>query len=307
MEPTLTYDWDGAFVLARDLAEKIKSFVEETGNKTEFRFRSPRCYAVPRGGINAALLALNFYQNFSLTSVPDLADFFVDDLVDSGKTREHYLARAGQDIPFFVLVDKQKSSLDEWVKFPWEQEVDIGPEENIRRVLQYIGEDPDREGLIETPKRVVKSYTEIFSGYSYKTEEDIASVLKVFEDGACDEMVVVKDIEFTSYCEHHMMPFSGVAHIAYLPAGKIIGLSKLGRILDIYARRLQIQERLTTQITTALETHLKPLGSACVIEAKHACMSCRGVKKQNSVMITSSLTGQFREPAVRAEFFSMIR
>lgn len=173
----------------------------------------------------------------------------------------------------------------------------------VETLLRYLGEDPGREGLRETPDRVLKSYTELFTGY----KQDPASVLKVFEDGACDEMVVLRNIDFHSTCEHHMLPFSGRAHVAYLPDRKIIGLSKLARIVEIYARRLQVQERLTTEITAALDLHLKPLGSACVVEATHLCMTCRGVHKQNAVMVTSSLTGEFRDPAVRAEFFHLIK
>lgn len=175
----------------------------------------------------------------------------------------------------------------------------------ITDLLRSIGEDPDREGLVETPHRVVKSWQELYSGYRYKTSADIAGVLKVFEDGACKEMVVLKNIEFQSQCEHHMLPFVGVAHIAYLPAGRIVGISKLVRLLEVYSRRLQVQERLTEQITKALDGHLEPKGSACVIEAHHQCMSCRGVMKQNISMITSSLTGEFLQPAVRSEFLSL--
>lgn len=182
--------------------------------------------------------------------------------------------------------------------------IPTGLHESIRNLLRYIGENPDREGLLETPDRVLRSYSELFSGY----HQNPASVLKTFEDGACDEMVVLRDIEFWSCCEHHLLPFFGRAHIAYLPNGKIVGLSKLARLLEVYSRRLQVQERLTTQITEALDKHLHPLGSACVIEAKHLCMICRGVQKQQSTMITSSLTGAFREkPEVRGEFFQLVR
>lgn len=173
----------------------------------------------------------------------------------------------------------------------------------IEGILTLIGEDPNREGLRETPRRVLKSYGEIFGGY----KQDPAEVMKCFDDGACDEMVVLRDIEFYSNCEHHMQPFFGKAHIAYLPDKRVLGVSKLARLLDIYARRLQIQERLTTQVSQALMTHLQPRGAACVIEAKHFCMVCRGVGKQNSTMITSSLLGAFKDdPATRAEFMSMI-
>ena len=177
-------------------------------------------------------------------------------------------------------------------------------EEAVRVLLRFLGDDPEREGLRETPARVLRSYEELFAGYS----QDPAFVMKVFEDGACDELVLVKNVEFVSLCEHHMLPFFGVAHIGYLPDRKILGLSKLARVLDIYARRLQVQERLTQQVTAALDEHLKPLGSACVIEATHSCLSCRGVRKQAARMVTSSLTGAFRtDPSARAEFLQLIR
>ncbi len=174
----------------------------------------------------------------------------------------------------------------------------------IRVMLRYLGEDPNREGLQETPVRMIRSWGELFSGY----KQDVGELFKTFEDGACDELVLVKNIDFWSFCEHHLLPVSGIAHIAYLPDKKIIGLSKLARVLEVYARRLQVQERLTVQVTEALDTYLKPKGSACVIEASHACMTCRGVNKQNSVMVTSSLTGDFRtDPIARAELFQLIK
>lgn len=173
----------------------------------------------------------------------------------------------------------------------------------VRDLLFHIGENPDREGLLETPARVAKSWDELFAGY----KQDPAEVMKTFEDGACDEMVLLKDIEFYSMCEHHMLPFFGKAHVAYIPHGKVIGISKLARVLEIYSRRLQIQERLCQQVTQALAQHLQPKGAACVIEAQHFCMVCRGVNKQNSTMVTSSLWGAFRDPEPRAELFSLIK
>lgn len=183
-------------------------------------------------------------------------------------------------------------------------DVDLEASDAIKVLLRYIGDDPDREGLKETPQRMVRSWGELFSGYN----QNVVDVFKTFEDGACDELVLLKRVEFYSTCEHHWLPFSGMAHIAYLPNKKIIGLSKLARILEVYARRLQVQERLTVQVTEALDTYLEPRGSACVIEASHACMTCRGVNKQNAVMVTSSLTGAFREdPVARAELFQLIK
>lgn len=178
--------------------------------------------------------------------------------------------------------------------------------DSIRQILLHIGEDPDREGLRDTPNRIVRSYAELFSGY----RQDPSKVLNTtFEDGAAgyDEMVVLRGIEFWSFCEHHFLPFFGTAHIGYIPQQRVVGLSKLARLVEVFARRLQVQERLTTQITQALDEHLKPLGSACVIEAKHLCMVCRGVQKQQSVMVTSSLSGEFLKPEVRAEFLHLVR
>ncbi len=187
---------------------------------------------------------------------------------------------------------------------PGTREMGHFAEDAVRSILSFIGEDPQREGLLDTPKRVVKSWGELYGGY----KQDPAKILStVFKDGACDEMVILKDIAFSSTCEHHMLPFIGKAHVAYLPKGRVVGLSKLARLVDCYAKRLQIQEKMTQEISGAVQAHLKPKGVAVVIEAHHQCMSCRGVGK-NSTMITSSMLGTFRKnPAARAEFLSLIR
>jgi GTP cyclohydrolase I len=292
-----------------DLAGKVAGMIVELNLP-----HPPIIYGVPRGGIHAAQAVLqHFNSEAKMVGDPNLANVFVDDIVDSGATaqrHEAYKDRFGHPIPFFALVDKQKGQKDNnWWEFPWEtMKGETGPEENITRILEYIGEDPKRQGLLETPGRVIRSYAELFSGYKVD-EVGIAKILKTFDDGACDEMVLMKGIEFTSFCEHHMLPFHGVAHVGYVPNGKIVGLSKLARLVDVFARRLQVQERLTQQITKALDSHLVPLGSACVIEAKHMCMSCRGVMKHQSVTTTtSSLTGCFMEkPAARSEFMTLIR
>ena len=174
----------------------------------------------------------------------------------------------------------------------------------VRTILKYIGENPDREGVLETPERVLRSYDELFGGYG----KDAGSVLKTFEDGAegMDEMIVQRNIPFYSMCEHHMLPFFGVAHIAYVPNRRIVGLSKMARLVEVFARRLQVQERMTCQISGALMDNLKPKGAACVIQAAHLCMAQRGVAKHHSDTITSSVLGCFRNPETRAEFFSHI-
>jgi len=177
-------------------------------------------------------------------------------------------------------------------------------EKKIRQIIQYIGEDVNREGLIETPKRVLRSFGALFAGYSQHPED----IMKTFEEETFDQMILLKDIELYSTCEHHLLPFYGKAHIAYIPNGRVLGVSKLARLLEIYARRMQIQERIGKQVTESLMKYLKPLGAACVIEAQHFCMKARGIEKQNSIMVTSSLQGIFMErPEVRKEFFDMIR
>jgi len=177
------------------------------------------------------------------------------------------------------------------------------PRESIERILVYLGEDPLRDGLLKTPQRVVKSWAELYGGYKLKPED----VLTVFEKGSYDQIVLLKDIEFYSTCEHHMLPFSGMAHIGYLPGDKVVGISKLARLLEIYARRLQIQERIGEQVTIAIMEHLGARGAGCVIEAKHSCIMCRGVQKQNSVMVTSSVKGEFLDPSIKSEFLSLIK
>lgn len=173
----------------------------------------------------------------------------------------------------------------------------------VRALLTAIGDKPGREGLQDTPKRVVKSWQQIFGGYN----TDPADLITTFSDvDGYDQIIVLRNIEFYSTCEHHMLPFTGYGHVAYLPNKKVIGISKLARLLDCFARRLQIQERICQQVTAALEKHLEPRGSACVLVAKHHCMSCRGVQKQNSEMVTSSLTGVFREPQAHHELLALI-
>jgi len=175
----------------------------------------------------------------------------------------------------------------------------------IRGILKHIGENPSREGLLDTPKRVVKSWNELFAGY----KEDPQKILStVFHQGTCEEMVILKDIPFQSMCEHHMLPFIGKAHVAYIPDGKVVGLSKLARLVDCFAKRLQIQEQMTKQIADAIQQYLKPRGAAVVVEAHHQCMSCRGIKKHGTTMITSSMSGLFMDNATtRSEFFSLVK
>ena len=172
-------------------------------------------------------------------------------------------------------------------------------------ILTSIGEDPQRQGLVKTPARAARAFEFLTQGYRQTIEEIVNEA--IFDSDA-NEIVLVKDIELYSMCEHHLLPFIGKAHVAYIPNGKVIGLSKVARIVDVYARRLQIQEQLTTQIASALMQALHPTGVAVVIEAKHLCMMMRGVEKQNSVMTTSHLLGTFKEDArTRSEFLSLLK
>ena len=174
----------------------------------------------------------------------------------------------------------------------------------VRQLLAALGEDPDREGLRETPRRVDKSLTFLTSGYQADVDAIVNGALFTVD---YNEMVMVRDIDLYSLCEHHLLPFFGKCHVAYIPDGRVIGLSKVPRIVDVFARRLQVQERLTTQIAETLEAKLHPLGVAVVIEATHLCMAMRGVEKQNSVTVTSAMRGVFhRDPRTRAEFLELI-
>ncbi len=272
-----------------------------------------KVYGVPRGGVPVAyMLAGLAPDSFQLCDDPNLADVYVDDIIDSGSTAAKW-SKAHPSKAFFAMIDKLnvsgKQFKDAWIVFPWErgdEKETEGIEDNIVRLLQFIGEDPKRGGLLDTPKRVAKAWKHWASGYGV----DIPALLKTFEDGAdgCDEMVVVKDIPFYTHCEHHMAPFFGTATIAYIPDGRIVGLSKLPRVVNAFARRLQVQERLTNQIADAIQEHLQPKGVGVVIRARHLCMESRGIQQQGHYTITSALRGVMREsPEARAEFLDLAR
>src|ERR1700716_2576414 len=176
----------------------------------------------------------------------------------------------------------------------------------VRPLIAYAGDNPDREGLLDTPKRVIDAYEELYSGY----RECPADVLErtFSEIGKYDDFVLVRDIAFNSHCEHHMMPFTGKAHVAYKPVDRVVGLSKLARLVDVYARRLQTQEHMNAQIATAIEEILKPRGVAVMIEAEHTCMSLRGVEKPGALTVTTQFRGAFRDdPNEQLRFLSMVR
>lgn len=270
--------------------------------------RNPgKMFPIPRGGIPAAY-ALASQFNLDVVDNPAEADFFFDDIIDSGATMERWCDEYPGK-PFFALVDKTDAQCQykgTWIVFPWEGDAETGIHDHITRLLQFAGDDPKREGLLETPARVAKALKHWFSGY----DKDAKDLMKVFEDGAesYDQMVVVKDIPIYSKCEHHMADIFGTATIAYIPDGKIVGLSKLSRLADMFARRLQVQERLTNQIAQAIEEHLEPKGVGVMIKARHMCMESRGICQQGHHTVTVSVKGAFlNEPETRAEFMALAR
>mgnify|MGYP001820664691 CR=1 FL=1 len=178
-------------------------------------------------------------------------------------------------------------------------------EKLVREMLVEIGEDPEREGLVKTPERVARAWTELAGGYAMNPGEMVRGAMFEAEGR---EMVLVNDIDFYSVCEHHMLPFFGKAHVAYIPKGKILGLSKMARVVETYARRMQVQERMTAQVANCLMDNLQPLGVAVVLHAQHLCMMMRGVQKQNSYAVTSEMLGCFKnDPKTRSEFLTLIR
>jgi len=298
MQIHLTHD--DVTALAHRTAEAIRQYQHGTGNP----IAALRAYAVPRGGIPVAYL-LQGLLGFQLTSNPADADIFIDDLIGSGATCER-LCDEYPGKPFFVLIDKREDGPyhRQWVVFPWEVTAEVGIEDHIKRLLEFVSEDPNREGLLETPARVAKAWKHWCGGYG----KDPAKLLKVFEDGgeSYDQMVLVKDIPIYSHCEHHLAAIIGTASIAYIPNGKIVGLSKLSRLADMYARRLQVQERLTDQIADALFKHLEPKGVGVLIKARHLCMESRGICQQGHHTVTTALRGVIKdEPETRAEFLRL--
>lgn len=173
-----------------------------------------------------------------------------------------------------------------------------------RALLSFIGENPDREGLLQTPHRVIKSWKELYAGYKQNPTEVLGTT---FTDGACKEMVILKNIDFFSTCEHHLLPFFGTVDIGYIPDEKVVGLSKLARLVEVYSRRMQIQEKMTAQIADTLMEVLKPKGVMVKVSAQHLCMLARGVKKANTFMVTSAIRGSFDKQGVREEFLELIK
>lgn len=269
-----------------------------------------KIYPIPRGGIPAAYLVLDRLHSINRATTivenPNEADIFIDDLIDSGYTMKRYCEEF-PGIPFWALFDKMESGDKLWYVFPWEQNEgqNFSAADIPTRLLQFIGEDTSRGGLKETPERFLKAWDFWSKGYNQNPKD----IFKTFEDGAeqYNEMVLVKNIPVYSHCEHHLAPFFGVAHVAYIPNGRIVGLSKINRLVDLFARRLQVQERLTRQIADTINDELNPAGVAVTLECRHLCMESRGICQQGHSTTTSAMLGVFMDkPAVRAEFMSLL-
>lgn len=274
-------------------------------------------FGIPRGGYYPAAKIAVYLKKKLILDPDDITErtLIVDDLIDSGKTFKRFHQEYPRN-PLAAVYGKCHNSEipdmppvcignfidgNEWIIFP--DESGAGIEENLSRVLEYIGEDTNREGLLETPKRMRRAYDEIFAGY----KTDPKDLVKTFVQGTCKEMVILKNAEFYSTCEHHFFPFFGHCSIGYIPRDKVIGVSKLARLLDCYSKRMQIQERMTTQIADFLVEELDALGVYVVCEGVHFCMTSRGVKKQDASMITSAIRGRFIEDAaLRNEFLHLI-
>jgi len=258
-----------------------------------------RIYGIPRGGaIVAGLLALKD-SSIEIVNNPLDADIAIDDIIDSGRTSTKLKKDYGLDT--VALVNKSiESLLTTWVHFPWEESPEKDSESIVNRFLEYIGEDLSRNGILETPNRVVKSWDELFSGYNDNPDKH----LKWFNSDS-DEMVICKNINFYSMCEHHVLPFFGTVSIGYVPKGKVVGVSKLSRAVNSISRRLQIQENMTQQIGKVFEPYVK--GVAVSVKAQHLCTMMRGVSQQNNELVTNYVSGVFREnPETRQEFFNSI-
>lgn len=265
-------------------------------------------YCIPSGGMCAG----TYLKHARIVNNINEADVILDDIRDSGRTMELIQSRHPElTATWHFVVDKKTPNYlwdeNDWIVFPWDMrhpKGSSGGEDCIVRLLQYIGENPEREGIIETPKRVLKAFKEMTDGYNKNPEEVLEKRFKCEHD----DLVIVKNIYFTSLCEHHMLPFTGYATIGYIPKKEVVGLSKLARLVDVFAHRLQIQEQLTQQIADALQEALDPKGIGVVINAGHHCMSCRGVRRHESTTVTSAMRGVLLDKhEARAEFMQLIK
>lgn len=286
---------------------QFQDLCDELASKIPPGFKS--IYGIPTGG---SLVALRLSKILNLLMVDCLGDdntLVVDDIVDSGLTLSRhrgYFTVSLHRKPHCKLspnIYVEEVPNDNWIIYPYEID-NRGGEDIVRRMIQYVGEDCQREGLVNTPKRVVKAWKELFEGYT----KDPKEILNVgFQEGSCEEMVILKDSPFYSTCEHHLLSFFGTVSIGYLPEDKVVGISKLSRLVKVFSRRMQIQERMTSQIADTLMDVARPKGVMVLVEAKHLCMAIRGVRESGSSMITSAIRGAFEDEKVRQEFLNLIK
>jgi len=289
------------FVTSEIIRKAAKHFADSYLN------RNSVLYGVPRGGIPCALAAASCCGCKAADRLTYDVTHIIDDIWDSGATERRYKALA-PSVPFTALFDKRNDPWSgRWLVMPWELDEntnDTSAHDAVTRLLQHIGEDPNRDGLKDTPARVISAWSEWASGYG----KDPKAILKTFEEPRADEMIVVHNIPIVSKCEHHLSDIIGSAHVGYVPDKRIIGLSKIPRLVDVFARRLQVQERLTYQIADALMEGLRPLGVGVLIRASHGCMSTRGIHIHGSTTTTSAMRGVLLDkPEARAEFLALCR
>lgn len=285
----------------KDLYEDVDHLAEHIRSSGKM-IQYTSIYAVPRSGVPVALM-LGAKLGLPLADELRNDSLIVDDLIDSGKTLEQF-SELNNNIAILyskphspLKADFPTKVLQGWIEFPYEDSnKDI--EENFRRILEYLGEDPSREGLVDTPKRYIKFMKQFLTPEEFN--------FTTFKNEGVDEMIVQMDIPFFSLCEHHTVPFFGTATVAYIPGERIVGLSKLARTVRYYAGRFQNQERITQQVADRLEKELSPLGAAVTLRARHFCMEIRGVKVHDTHTVTSKLTGAFKEkPETRAEYMAL--
>ena len=279
MKKNIFLTWDDVFSRIEYIKKKYK-----IDKKTKI-------YGVPKNG----MILSGFFNSINVVN-PEEADLILDDIIDSGSTKKKFKKLFPKKK--FVALFEKDSNVD-WVNFPFEKKLDEDQNDTVIRLLQIIGEDPRREGLLDTPKRYLSAFDEFLNPPTFN--------MTTFDAEKTDEMIVQLDIPFYSFCEHHLLPFFGKGYIAYIPDKKIVGLSKLARTLETFSRRLQNQERITNQVADYLQENLEAKGVAVVLKARHLCMEMRGVKTSDTNTITSKLLGYFRtDERTRAEFLNLI-
>jgi len=279
MKNNIFLTWDDVIARIEYIKKKHK-----INNKTKI-------FGVPKNG----MILAGFFNAINVP-IPDDADIILDDIIDSGLTKKKY-KKLFPKKKFITLFEKD-SKVD-WVNFPFEKPIDEDRRDTVVRLLQLIGEDPTREGLLDTPKRYLAAFDEFLNPPKF--------AMTTFDAEKTDEMIVQLDIPFYSFCEHHLLPFFGKGYIAYIPDKKIVGLSKLARTLETFSRNLQNQERITNQVADYLQDNLRAKGVAVVLKARHLCMEMRGVKTSDTNTVTSKLLGYFRtDERTRAEFLNLI-